>query len=46
LSVSIAANEEAKVMNKDETMVLETMTTAFNTKDISNVLTSYEDGAG
>lgn len=48
LSFSVAAIEEGKLMNKEESKVLETietMTSAFHNKDIVGVLTSYEEGA-
>jgi len=48
LSISIAASEEEKTMNNEETKVLEAieaMTSAFHKKDMDGVLTSYEDGA-
>lgn len=43
-----ASNPGEKTMNNDETMVLKTiekMTSAFQERDINNVLASYEDGA-
>lgn len=48
LSSSVAAGEERKTMNQEESKVLETieaMTSAFQEKDIKGVLTAYEDGA-
>jgi len=46
--IPVSANEEGSTMNREETNIVktvETMTLAFHQKNITGVLTTYEDGA-